>query len=66
MRSMKFNPKITAQIAIGVIGYGVWAFMAYVDPAQRADFLKFNIVMATGVIGLVLRDMQSPTQQTKE
>ena len=63
---MKFNSKITAQIAIGVIGYGVWAFMAYIDPSQRADFLKFNITMAVGTIGLAVRDMQSPSQQSKE
>jgi hypothetical protein len=63
---MTFNLKIISQLAIGIIGYGVWAFMAYADPAQRADFLKFNIVMATGTIGLVLRDMQSPTNPTKE
>lgn len=56
------------KIAIGLTGYGVWAFMAYVDPAQRADFLKFNIIMATGTIGVVLRDMHPavPPSQSKE
>lgn len=50
------------KILIGVIGYLVWAFMAYVDPAQRPDFLKFNIFMAGGTIGLVLREMGAPAQ----
>ncbi len=54
---------------IGVVGYGVWAFMAYIDPAQRTDFLHFNILMAGGTIGLVVRDMHQPpppTQPPKE
>lgn len=44
---------------IGITGYGVWALMAYLDPAQRHDFLVFNIGMATGTIGLALRDMHT-------
>ena len=52
--------KIFIQIAIGLAGYLVWAAMAYADPTQRADFLHFNIGMAVGTIGLVLRDMQPP------
>lgn len=56
--------KLALQIAIGLLGYGVWAFMAYCDPAQRSDFLHFNIGMAVGTIGLVLRDMQQPTVST--
>lgn len=54
------NIKLALQILIGLIGYGVWAFMAYCDPTQRPDFLKFNVAMAVGTIGLVLRDMQQP------
>lgn len=52
--------KLVIQILIGVAGYLVWAAMAYFDPTQRPDFLKFNIAMAVGTIGLVLRDMQQP------
>lgn len=52
--------KILILTVIGVVGYGVWAAMAYFDPTQRPDFLKFNIFMCGGTIGLVLRDMQSP------
>jgi hypothetical protein len=48
------------QILIGTIGYSVWAFMAYADPTQRPDFLHFNVAMAVGTIGLVLRDMKNP------
>lgn len=54
--SMKF----LALLIIGTIGYCTWAIMAYFDPSQRHDFLSFNIVMATGTIGVVVRDMQSP------
>ncbi len=54
------NLKLALQILIGLTGYGVWAFMAYADPTQRPDFLKFNITMAVGTIGLVLRDMKTP------
>ena len=60
------NLKTAIQVLIGVVGYGVWALMAYYDPAQRADFLKFNIAMATGTIMLVLRDMQAPAKPKKE
>ncbi len=59
------NTRMRIQIAIGIVGYLVWALMAYADPAQRPDFLKFNIAMAVGTIGLVLRDMQQPPPPTK-
>ena len=57
--------RLALKILVGVTGYGVWAFMAWADPSQRPDFLKFNIALATGTVGLVLRDMPSapaPTQ----
>lgn len=52
--------KLAIQILIGLTGYIVWATIAYFDPTQRPDFLKFNIAMAVGTIGLVLRDLQTP------
>lgn len=55
------------KVLIGVTGYGVWALMAWLDPAQRHDFLVFNIGMATGTIGLALRDMHPhPTTPPKD
>ena len=54
------SARLNTKILLGAVGYGVWALMAYIDPAQRADFLHFNVLMATGVIGLALRDMQQP------
>jgi hypothetical protein len=54
------NLKIIFQILIGALGYCVWAAMAYFDPTLHPDFLKFNIGMAVGTIGLVLRDMNAP------
>jgi hypothetical protein len=57
---MNITLKIVVQILIGMLGYGVWAAMAYADPTLRTDFLKFNIGMAVGTIGLVLRDMNAP------
>ena len=54
------NIKLIIQIIIGVTGYVMWAVMAYLDPTLRPDFLKFNVAMAVGTIGLVLRDMQGP------
>jgi hypothetical protein len=62
---MQMNMKMCIQISIGIVGYLVWALMAYNDPTQRPDFLKFNIAMAVGTIGLVLRDMQQPSSPTK-
>ena len=55
------NTKLVIQILIGLTGYCVWGAIALHDPAQMPDFLKFNIAMAAGTIGLVLRDMQQPT-----
>ena len=60
------NLKIVLQIFIGVTGYLVWGLMAYLDPSARANFLNFNISMALGTVGLVLRDMKSPDQPPKE
>ena len=57
---MNINISMVFKILIGVTGYGVWALMAWKDPTLRPDFLKFNVIMATGTIGLVLRDMQAP------
>jgi len=57
---MHLSLKLIIQIVIGVAGYSVWAVMAYADPTLRPDFLKFNVAMAVGTIGLVLRDMQAP------
>lgn len=55
------NPrlKIAIQVLIGIVGYGVWAFMAYDDPALRGDFLKLNMAMVAGTIGLALREMNT-------
>jgi short-subunit dehydrogenase len=58
------NLKLAIQILIGAVGYSVWAAMAYFDPAQRADFLHFNVAMAVGTIGLVLRDMKTPADSS--
>jgi hypothetical protein len=56
--------KTKLQILLGIVSYAVWAFMAYADPSLRADFLKFNVVIATGTIGLALRDMPSSSDQS--
>lgn len=58
------NISVLIKIAIGICGYSVWAMMAYYDPTLRATFLNFNILMATGTIGLVLRDMQPAASQS--
>jgi len=57
------NITLAIKILIGITGYLVWAGMAYMDPTLRPDFLKFNIAMAVGTIGLVLRDMQNSAPQ---
>lgn len=49
------------KLAIGIAGYVAWAIMAFIDPTLRTDFLRFNIAMAMGTIGLVLRDMAPPS-----
>lgn len=56
------NTKTIFQALVGATGYIAWAVMAFLDPAQRPDFLHFNIGMAAGTICLVLRDMRSGDQ----
>lgn len=56
---------LTIKIVIGVVGYCMWAIFAYYDPALRPDFLKFNIAMVMGTIGLALRDMQASGNKEK-
>lgn len=58
------NISLLIKIVIGAVGYCVWAAMAFYDPSLRGTFLNFNIMMATGTIGLVLRDMQPAAPQT--
>ena len=43
---------------IGLIGYVVWAVIAYVDAAQRTEFLHFTILAVTTSAAIVIRDMQ--------
>ena len=60
--------KLVMLTIIGATGYIAWAIMAFYDPSQRTAFLSFNMTLATGTIGLVLRDMPSSNQPeiTKE
>lgn len=60
------NTKLVIHVGIGIVGYVVWAIMAYADPSQRSGFLTFNISMATGTIGLALRDMQNPEKPASD
>ncbi len=56
------------KIVIGVTTYCMWGALAFfvkdMSP-QLHEFMQFNIVIATGLIGLALRDLQSP-QPPKE
>lgn len=54
------NKKLITFLA-GLAGYIAWAIMAYYDPSQRPDFLKFNIALASGAVALAVRDLQSPS-----
>jgi hypothetical protein len=58
---MKPDLKTVLLILIGVSGYAAWGVYAYFDPSTRASFLALNQAMVAGTIGLVLRDMQSPS-----
>lgn len=50
--------KTILQIVVGAVSYSAWGVFAFFDPSVRPDFLHFNVGIAMGVIGLVLRDMQ--------
>jgi hypothetical protein len=58
---MKPDLKTLFLSLIGIAGYATWGVYAYFDPSTRASFLTLNQTMVAGTIGLVLRDMQSPT-----
>lgn len=51
-------------LAVGVIGFAVWAAMAFQDPALRPDLLTFVKATVIGLVGLVLRDMPPPSTPT--
>jgi hypothetical protein len=55
---MSHKEKLILHVLIGFVGYTVWALMAFFDPTLRHDFLVFNVGMATGTIGLALRNMK--------
>jgi hypothetical protein len=55
---MSHKEKVILHVLIGFVGYTVWALMAFFDPSLRHDFLVFNVGMATGTIGLALRNMK--------
>lgn len=55
------STRAKTKAGVGVVGYLVWALFAYIDPAARPDFLKFNIGCVVGVVGLILRDMPHTT-----
>lgn len=59
---MSHKEKLILHVLIGFVGYGVWALMAFFDPSLRHDFLVFNIGMATGTIGLALRNMKDAAE----
>jgi len=54
------SARMWIQIVIGTVGYAAWACMAFFDHALLPDFLKFNVAMAVGTIGLALRDLPPP------
>jgi hypothetical protein len=58
---MKPELKTVLLILIGVAGYAAWGVYAYFDPSTRTSFLTLNQAMVAGTVGLVLRDMQSPS-----
>jgi hypothetical protein len=44
-------------IGMGVIGFVIWSYAAYSDPAEQSDYLTFVKGIVVGVAGLALRDM---------
>jgi hypothetical protein len=58
--------RVGLQMTVVLVGYAIWATFAYFDPTERRAFLMFTVSTVTGTLGLVLRDMQSPSHPTKE
>lgn len=55
------NAKLWFLAAIGLSAYAIWGAIAFfIDRTQLAEFQHFTMGIATGVVGLVLRDMQPP------
>jgi hypothetical protein len=51
-------------LVIGIVGFSVWSFMAWIDPTIRGAYLTFVTSSVVTVIGVALRE--SPTIQPPE
>jgi hypothetical protein len=57
------NFKTAVQVGMGVTGFGIWSYMAYMDPALQGDYLQFVKGAVVGIAALALRDMSTSKNQ---
>jgi hypothetical protein len=55
--------KTYIQIIMGFSCFGIWSFMAYMNPELQGDYLKFVISVVLGLSALALRDMPPPAKK---
>lgn len=48
------------KLAMGFLGFGIWTFAAWYDPAMRGDYMHFVTGIVVGMAALALRDMPAP------
>lgn len=50
--------KTIVQLLIGIVGFGIWTFVAfYIKPEMLDSYMNFVVFVVSGVIGHAIRDV---------
>lgn len=63
---MNAKLRVCVMAAIGIVGFGIWSYMVYLQPELRTKYLDFVINAVSFVLGLALRDMQPAGQAPQD
>ena len=60
------NAKLISQVAIGVVGFGLWTGVAFTREAYFGAYMTFVISSVTFIAGWALRDLKAPNETPPE
>jgi uncharacterized membrane protein len=59
--------KTIVQLLIGIVGFGIWTFVAfYVKPEMLDAYMNFVVFIVSGVVGHAIRDVLPSKEETKQ